>query len=454
MKNLHRVVWSRGMFLTPQHFQAQDQYLEDNLQFRATASSSIAWGLTGFAIDQEGLANGLFTLRACRGVLPDGLAFNIPDADEPPPGREIAEFFPPTQLALDVFLTIPERRARGRNVTIAGNDPAENAKATTRFVSHSQSVLDEAGGTDEKTVLLARKNFRIAFGGESFDGNSAIRMAQVTRDPTGAYVLKRDFIPPALSLEASEYLLLLLRRQVELLAAKSQSLSGMRRQKGSSLADFGSGEVANFWLLYTVNMYLPQIKHFWTMRRVHPELPYRAMLALAGALSTFSLDEHARSFPDYNHNALGDCYSALDEKIRALLETAIPSKCISIPLSLVEKSVFGGVVAKDEYFRKSQFFLSVSAAMGVDDVVKQVPKQVKVSPPAEVHRLVRNALPGVTLRHAPVPPGAIPVKLGKQYFSLNQSGILWDGIVKSQQVNIFVPEEFDKPELEMLIVLE
>ena len=53
-----------------------------------------------------------------------------------------------------------------------------------------------------------------------------------------------------------------------------------------------------------------------------------------------------------------------------------------------------------------------------------------------------------------MPPSAIPVKLGKQYFSLNQSGILWDGIVKSQQVNVFVPEEIDKPELEMLIVLE
>ena len=371
MKNLHRVVWSRGMFLTPQHFQSQDQYLEDNLQFRLTTSSSVAWGLTAFSIDQESLANGLFTLRACRGVLPDGLAFNIPDADEPPPGREIAEFFPPTQLELDVFLTIPERRAR--NVTIAGDDPNEAAKASTRFVSVSHNVLDEAGGTDEKTVLFGRKNFRIAFGGESFDGNSAIRIAQVTRDPTGAYILKRDFIAPLLSIEASEYLLLLLRRLVELLTAKAQSLSGMRRQKGSTLADFAASDVANFWLLYTVNSYLPGLKHYWTMRRLHPEPVYEIMLSLAGGLSTFSLEEQARNFPDYNHNNLGDCFTQLDEKIRALLETAIPSKCIAVPLSLTEKSIYSGVVAKEEHFRKSQFFLSVSAAMGLDDLLKQVP---------------------------------------------------------------------------------
>jgi type VI secretion system protein ImpJ len=454
MKNLHRVVWSRGMFLTPQHFQSQDQFFEDHIQFRATASSGVNWGLADFAVDQEALTNGLFTIRYCRGVLPDGLTFNIPDADEPPPGREIAEFFPPTQADLDVFLTIPERRPRGRNVTIVANDPAEAANAGTRFVSSARSVLDETGGVDEKPVLFGRKNFRISFGGEAFDGNSAIRIAQVTRSAAGSYVLKREFAAPALSMESSDYLLLLLRRQVELLAAKSQALSAVRRQKGRNVADFGTGDVANFWLLYTVNNYLPRLKHFWTMRRVHPELPYQEMLGLAGALGTFSLEEHARNLPDYDHENLGTCFTLLDEKIRALLETAIPSKCIVVPLTLTEKSIWSGQIAKDEYFKRSQFFLSVSAAMGIDDIVKQVPKQVKISPPVEIVRLVRNALPGVTLRHAPVPPGAIPVKMGKQYFSLNQSGILWDGIVKTQSVSIFVPEEIDKPELELLIVLE
>jgi type VI secretion system protein ImpJ len=120
----------------------------------------------------------------------------------------------------------------------------------------------------------------------------------------------------------------------------------------------------------------------------------------------------------------------------------------------VEKSVFAGQVTDEQYFKKTQFFLAAGAQMGMDDLIKQVPKLLKVSPPAEIHRLVRNALPGLTLRHTPVPPAAIPVKLERQYFALNQSGILWDGIVKSSQVAIFVPDEIQKPELELLIVLE
>ena len=453
MKNSHRVVWTKGMFLAPQHFQAQDAFFESQLQFRSTASSALNWGLTDMVVDQESLANGIFTIRHCRGILQDGLTFSIPDSDPAPEGRPIAEFFPPTQLDLDVFLTIPEQRERGKNFT-AIQDPSEIATASTRYVSETRSVLDEAGGTEEKPLQIGRRNFRIGFGGENLEGSSYIRIAQITRNPSGAYVMKQEFIPPSLSITSSEYLMMLLRREVELLTAKSSSLSMLRRQKGRSLAEFGSADVANFWLLHTANTYLPLLKHFWTMRRVHPEQLFLTMLALAGALSTFSLDEHARNLPDYNHDELGISFTLLDLKIRELLETAIPSKFVLVPLSLTEKSIWTGIVAKEEYFKKTQFFLAVGAQMGIDDIIKQTPKLIKVSPPVEIHRLIRNALPGLGLRHAPVPPPAIPAKLDRQYFSINQSGILWDGIVKGSQVSIFTPDEIVKPELELLIVLE
>jgi type VI secretion system protein ImpJ len=451
MKNLHRVVWSKGMFLTPQHFQAQDEYFEEHVQFRCAASTSVNWGLTDLAVDQESLVNGLFTVRHCRGVLPDGLTFSIPDSDEPPPGREIVEYFPPTEPVLDVYLALPERRPRGKNVTIQNGAKGD---AGTRYVAETRMVLDETSGLEEKPIQLANKNFRLVFGGESLDGTSFTRIAQVTRSPAGTYILNSEFVAPLMSIDGSEYLLIMLRRLIELLAAKAASLSGLRRQKGRSLAEFGSSDVANFWLLHTVNTFLPPLKHIWVARRRHPEMMYMAMLGLAGALSTFSLDESARNLPDYDHENLGTCFTQLDEKIRELLETAIPSKCVVVPLHLLEKSIWAGSITDENHFKKTQFFLSVRAQLGMDDLIKNAPRMIKVSPPPEIHRLIRNALPGLTLRHAPVPPAAIPVKLERQYFAFNQSGILWDGIVKAAQVAIFVPDEIPKPELELLIVLE
>ena len=50
MKNRNRVVWTKGMFLTPQHFQVQDQFFEDSLQFRAASSQFANWGVTELEI--------------------------------------------------------------------------------------------------------------------------------------------------------------------------------------------------------------------------------------------------------------------------------------------------------------------------------------------------------------------------------------------------------------------
>jgi len=99
MRNRHRVVWTKGMFLTPQQFQTQDQFFEDALQFRFAASQFANWGVTGLDIDSEALGNGLFRLARCTGIMPDGEPFDMPDTDELPASRSVTEHFPPTQLS-------------------------------------------------------------------------------------------------------------------------------------------------------------------------------------------------------------------------------------------------------------------------------------------------------------------------------------------------------------------
>ena len=51
-----------------------------------------------------------------------------------------------------------------------------------------------------------------------------------------------------------------------------------------------------------------------------------------------------------------------------------------------------------------------------------MPYLLKVCSANHIEHLVRRALPGVPLTHAPRPPTAIPVKVNYQYFSLSQSG--------------------------------
>jgi len=455
MRTRHRVVWTKGMFLTPQQFQTQDQFFEDALQFRFAASQFANWGVTALDIDSDALGNGLFRLSKCAGVMPDGEPFDMPDTDELPPSRAVADHFPPNRESLDVFLGIPEIRPRARNVSIPETEceDSDGALPTTRYLAETRMFTDENTGNEEKPVQVARRTFRLLFEDEYRDGFSSFRIAQVTRNAAGVPILNPRFIAPCLNLASSAYLGGLLRRQIEILATKSGALSGPRRQRGKITAEFSPSETANFWLLHTVNSYLPELKHIWKVRKGHPEPAYVAMLRLAGALSTFSLEARPENLPDYDHNDLGRCFTLLDQAIRDLMETVIPSKFVSVPLEVKDRFIWGGAVTEDQYFRDSQFYLAVSAKMGVDDIIRKVPNLVKISSQDDIQRLVRNALPGLSLRHVQVPPSAIPVKLDNQYFALNQGGELWNAMMLSRQIAVHAPGEIVDPKMELLIVL-
>src|SRR5580700_3463162 len=93
MKQLQPVLWSKGTFLTPQHLQLQDKFLEDSLNFRLQALIFCAWGFCDLVFDETLLAKGQLAIVRASGIFPDGLIFEIPGPDQTPPSKALAEFF-------------------------------------------------------------------------------------------------------------------------------------------------------------------------------------------------------------------------------------------------------------------------------------------------------------------------------------------------------------------------
>ena len=177
-------------------------------------------------------------------------------------------------------------------------------------------LRDENSGMSEKPVQVARKNMRLLVGDRQYGGMSVLRLATVRRTPAGTFQIDPKFVPPLLDFSASDYLVSIARRLVEVLAAKSTLLSGTRRQRNLTLADFGTADIANFWLLYTINTNLPVLQHIFDTKHGHPEGLYALMLSLAGSLTTFSTQIHPRDLPRYEHDRLAQCFTDLDDKIR------------------------------------------------------------------------------------------------------------------------------------------
>jgi len=447
MKQLEPVIWTKGTLLNPQHLQMQDRFLESNLQFHLNSLAFCPWGFRTLRIDQEALAGGMIAFSTASGIFPDGLLFDVPLADAGPSARALSDAFEPDQESLDVYLAVPQYRELGINVSPGGRD------ADARYRAEYAMVRDENTGLSEKPVQIARKNMRLLFEGEAQEGNSVLRLARIKRTAAGLFQLDPRHVPPLLDLAASDYLVAIARRIVEILSARSSSLSGMRRQKNQSLADFTASDIANFWLLYSINAHFPVFRHLFETSGGHPEHLFSAMLALAGSLSTFSMRIHPRDLPTYDHLDLGGCFTDLDEKLRLLLETVVPSNFVSLPLKLVQPSIYAAALADERYLQNTRMYLAITAEMSQADLISKTPYLIKVCSASHIEHLVRQALPGVPLTHLSAPPSSIPVKLSYQYFSLNQSGPAWEAVGRARNLAAYIPAEFPNVQAELIILL-
>jgi len=447
MKRLQPVIWTKGTLLSPQHLQIQDRFLENLLQFQLDSLIYRPWGFRTLTVSKEALAAGAFSIAAASGILPDGLLFDIPASDAAPPLKQLADCFDADQTSLDIHLAVPQYRERGLNVANSARSGA------ARYSAGYELFRDENTGLSEKPVQVAHKNLRFLTEGESLDGYSAMRIARVLKSETGVFQLDPHFVPPLLDFSASEYLSAIARRLVEILSSRSSAIAGMRRQKNQTLADFTAADIAGFWLLYTINTAFPAFRHLFETRGGHPEGLFDAMLALAGSLSTFSPVIHPRDMPLYDHDDLGACFTQLDEKLRLLLETVVPSNFVALPLKLVQPFIYAAAIDNDKYLQNTKMYLAIGAETSQADIAGRTPNLVKVCSASHIDHIVKNALAGLTLTYVANPPGAIPIKLNYQYFSINQSGACWEAIQRARNFAAYVPSDLPNPQLELIILL-
>jgi type VI secretion system protein ImpJ len=449
VKFLSRVVWSEGMHLGPHHFQAQSRYFEDSIQFATSSLWFEPFGLVGLELDADALKNGTVSIVNARGIFPDGLPFHMPESDPLPSPRSITDLFPPTRDTLTVLLAIAPRQSDGLNCALS-----ETEANGARFIAEARVFHDENTGRDEKPVRLGRKNVKLLMDTEPAEDLLAMPVARIMRDGSGHFIPDPRFIPPVIQITASERLMTMARRLIEILQEKSASINGSRNAGNKSLAEFSTREIANFWLLHAVNSSLPPLRHLCFSKRSHPEELYVELSRLGGALCTFALDSHPRSLPLYDHQHLGECFEALDLHIRTHLETIVPTNCLSIPLKLSRDYIWEGDITDQRVLGRSQWVFALHSRVGESAVIASAPRLVKICSAQFVGELVKRALPGCALTHAATPPAAISARVETQYFGVSKAGPCWDHITSTRRVGIYVPGELPDPELELFVVLE
>ena len=459
MRQLQSVLWTKGVLLNPQHLQVQDRYLEDKLHLHLASLAFCPWGFVTLEMDEEALAGGEVRMRRGAGIFPDGLLFDISGPDDPTPPRALESHWTPDRDALTIFLAIPGQVMDGRNVSSEGGD------RSARYSPKVLTVADENTGRAERDILVARKNFRLLIEREAAEGSSILPVARVLRDEKGELSYDSRFVPPAIDISASRHLMSIAQRLLENLSARSDDLSRQRKARNASLAEFGRSDVAHFWLLYVVNSFLPLLKHMVEgvkdgggaagprLERAHPAELYRTMSELAGSLMTFSSDRHPKDLPPYEHGRLAACFEALSAELDDLLQTAVPSNCVTLRFRATEPSVHTVTIETDEQAAAIQAYLAVTTPMDQAKFIDKAPDWIKVASRDQLDELLRQAVRGIELSHTPNPPGSLAVRAGSQYFRLETVGPRWASVLQSRSLAVWVAADVPEPELELVLLL-
>lgn len=437
--SLHsKVAWKDGMFLLPQHFQQAERNFESMLRQQTLGPQPLQWGVLELAINETALAEGRVELTRCRAVWPDGMALHAPELDVLPAAAPLPAGS--TSRALDVFLTIPARRPQVPLVAMS----AERKDA--RYVERAIEVADDQDPDQLRTIDIAVKNTRIVLGREALDGLVVLKIAELERAVEGAWTLRRDYVPPMPTVAAAPLLSKKLQELLSRANARADELTAQRRLRGDGL-EFNAEDLLNFWLLHTLNTQLTRLRHLLTVPGIHPERLYEGLLSLFGSLLVFSPNA-VRTAPSYQHDAIGECFAGLIERIYELLGVIVRARYTLIPLHQT-RNAWDGRVEDHQLLESAHFYL-----VATGDVPRaefdRLPTAAKVADSSRVESLARTANPGLSLVPIPRPPSPVPVRKDAVYFQLRAEGPLWHEIRRSGQIGVFVPRAPDGLHLELV----
>ena len=437
-----KIVWAEGLFLGQQHFQQWDRVFQRELQQRSQLTTPHCWGLVSLNLLEKALEMGQCRLESITAILPNG-QWVVHDSQRD--GGPLLCDLTAGGDRVDVWLALPD------NDRVAGINGYREQGRLCAWRADYQEVADEHDPSRTREIIVGKPNLSLLRGDESREHYSCFRLASFEQQGDGRYAQVESYIPPVVTLQASEQLQAWMARIRDLLSARVRQLSQQRNSYGD-IADMGSREMGQFLRLLQLRPALATLDHLIQQESSQPETLYREMLRLITGLRDFQADMPELELPLYQHGDLGSVFATLETLLRESL--AQSAKTASTALSLNQESpallLAEGVPWSN--LDKQHLYLGVYHESEDPNWVTDFSRQAKSGSREDLELILASALPGIRLAHTQRPPNKLPVKSGFEYFRFEPSGEFWPRAMEAESLAVFLPGQFQGSRFELLCV--
>lgn len=434
----HRIIWSEGMFLQPQHFQQQQQYNDYLLSTTQRLINPNSWGIDNQIIDDALLKLGKFSLTQCQGLFPDGTLFNAPHSDKNPLPLEITE----NHTGQTVYLATLERKNHTAEISLNNSSP--HLRYHTESTSIANNIVENTQTTD---IHIAKLNLQLLTETDEKSNYSCIPIARIKEVRSNqTIILDNQFIPTCINAFAALRLQAFIEETHSLLQHRAEMLAYRLTHNQQA----GNTEITDFMLLQLTNRFEPLFYAIKTAKHIHPENLFYSLLQLCSEMTTF-IDDRRRLKTEihYIHRMPNPSFDGLIEKVRHALSLVLEQNATRINLAQRDYGLWVGDIADKELLVHANFVLSVFCENGAESTQRDFTKLTKIAAVEMIRDYVTRALPGIDLQRIVITPRQIPQHPSHCYFLLNKHSDLWATLSNSLGIAIHVGGNFPGLKLEL-----
>ena len=435
--------WQEGIFLQPQHFQWQDLYLQSLIDPLSRYLQPSFWGIGNLEIHEEALSNNVFNVLSGEFRFRDQTHAIYP-GNAVLESRNFESAWKDKGKPFTIYLGVRKLSRNGKNVSNAA-DFESFSLIPTRYMAerNAEPLADLYAGGEELPIERMHYVLKLLWEEEknSIGDYEIIPIARL-ENRKGEVVVMPDFIPPVLTIGASNPLLQNIRAVNELIASTSNRLESQKKDRGVHTAEFGTKDMVFLFTLRTLNRCSPLLRHILgSAVSVHPWAAYGVLCQLVGELSTFSskinLINVNKDSPfyllDYDHEDLTRCFKRCRYILARLMADISSEPEYVVPFVYNGQNFCADLTVRLSHGRK-RFYLAVETEAPPEHVVAELENQAKVSSPKHLSKLILQSLPGIELKHIAHPPPELPRRSMGVYFSINHKNQLWAKAVEDQKL--------------------